>query len=186
MYTDIIHLINMEFDNLLNIRARFPTCPDEAIGQNRFSTAPYYQYHLKFNVIFEFETPITNEMKDKINRIGRWANESYVIRLCALLESHGIMPQGEGNHINELLDGHEEMQILKDLRNVLAHTSGRYDPKKSSHRKLYERMVKEFSLKTESSTAASAFPVHINDFLEPLTDGCKRYVQAFARCVANR
>lgn len=177
-FKEIILQIDRQWNDLLRVRSMFPTMKDNLIGAKQLSTAPFYQKR-GLSVEFQFSQPLTHESIDEINEIGRWINESYAIRLCAFLEFHGIIPKEGQGHINMSLEGHEELDILRRLRNQLLHRSGQYSPDNPDSRRLYERMVKHFSLKTESSTTASKYPVHIDGFLQPLTDACKRYIQGY-------
>jgi len=173
---EITSQIDRQWQDLLRVRSMFPTMKEDLVGAYNVSTAPFYQ--LKgLAVKLQFTQPLTSETIEEINQIGRWINESYVIRLCALLEFHGIIPQKGQGCINKCMEGHEEVDILRRLRNELVHRSGQHNPDDRENRKLYERMVQHFSLKTKSSTTASKYPVQIDRLLQPLTSACKRYVQ---------
>ncbi len=78
---DIILQIERQWVDLLRVRSTFPTMKNNLIGLQKFSTAPYYQ-NKGHNIEFQFSNPLTSEKIDEINQIGRWINESYVIRLC--------------------------------------------------------------------------------------------------------
>lgn len=170
--------IDSHWNDVLRVRSMFPTMNNNLIGAQKVSTAPFYR-NMGLNVEIQFSQPLTLEDIDEINQIGRWINESYAIRLCAFLESHGIIPKEDKGKINKKLEGHEEVDILRRLRNELLHRSGQYNPDNPDSRRLYERMVTHFSLETESSTTAVKYPVHIDGFLQPITNACKRYVQGY-------
>lgn len=175
----IIEQIDIQVRNLLNIRSLFPAIENEMVGQTRFSTAPFYQ-NKGLNIVFTLSSPLTLEKIQEINEIGRWVNQSFVIRLCALLESYHLISKNEKERIDQKIDGHEDVDILRRLRNVLAHTSGRYNPKDSEERKLYERIIEKYSINIKEQEIANEFPLHIDTFLLPLAEGCKRYVFGFA------
>jgi hypothetical protein len=175
---EIINQIDLQLRNLLNIRAMFPAITNEMAGQTEFPTAPFYQER-GFFVTFKFSMPLTAERIEEISQIGRWVNQSFVIRLYALLESHQVIPPNGQGRINQQLDGHEEVDIIRRLRRILAHTSGRYNFADPEERKLYEKIVGKFSIEAESSETAREFPVPI-DALLLLAEGCKRYIQALA------
>jgi hypothetical protein len=175
--SEIINQADVQLRNLLNVRAMFPTIRENMVGKRCFSTAPLYQ-SLGYNINFQFDPPLTEKGREEINQIGRWVNQSYVVWLCALLEFYWIIPPQRCDCIDQNLEGHEDVDILRRLRNKLVHRSGTYDPTDSEAKTLYERMVNRFSLRTESSETARQYPVHINDFLIPLTEGCKHYVRA--------
>jgi hypothetical protein len=176
--SEIIQQIEQQWADLLRVRSAFPTMRDNVIGAQHVSTAPFYQDH-GYHVRLSFAQPLTPETIKEVNHIGRWLNESYVIRLCALLEFYQIIPREGQGRINQSLEGHEAIDILRRLRNALLHRSGRHNPEDANSRKLYECMVQTFSVQAESSTTAAQYPVHIDGFLLPLTEGCKCYVKGW-------
>jgi hypothetical protein len=173
--------IDLQLHNLLSIRAMFPYLAKDLIGITSYPTAPLYQDR-GFNITFSFSEPLTAERVEEINTIGHWVNQNFIVRLCALLESHHIIPPKGKGKINQQLDGHEEVDILRRLRNVIAHTSGRYDPKEPNERKLYERIAQKFSIEADDPQTTSDFPLPIDTLLIPLAEGCKRYTQALTEC----
>ena len=175
---DIILQIERQWLDLLKVRSMFPTMKDNLIGANKFSTAPYYQTK-GLDVEFRMKDPLTAYSIAEINQIGRWINESFVIRLHAFLEYHEIIPQNGKGRIDTSLDGHEELDILRRLRRFLVHRSGDYNPENPDSRKLYVRMVDHFSLRTESAETATKYPVQIDGFLQPSKDGCIRYINGY-------
>ena len=178
MFSEIIQQMEQQWADLLRVRSAFPTMRDSVIGAQHISTAPFYQQH-GYHVNLSFDKPLTQETIEEVNQIGRWLNESYVIRLCALLEFYQIIPREGQGRINQSIEGHEAVDILRRLRNELLHRSGRHNPEDKDSCKLYERMVQTFSLKAESSTTAAHYPVHIDGFLLPLTAACKCYVKGW-------
>jgi len=183
--SQIIYEIERQWQDLLRVRSMFPTMTDDLIGKCRVCTAPFYR--LKgLPVELLFKQPLTRESIEEINQIGQWINESYVIRLCAVLEFHRIIPREGQGRINKCQEGHEEVDILRRVRNELVHRSGQYNPQDPESRKLYERMVEKFSLNTEGSATATTYPVHIDRFLEPITDACKRYVRGSLPSCSDR
>lgn len=175
----IIEQIDIQIRNLLNIRALFPAIEVGMVGQSKFTTAPFYQ-NKGFNIEFNLSSPLTLDKIQEVNEIGRWVNQSFVIRLCALLESYRIISKNEKERINQKIVGHEDVDILRRLRNVLAHTSGRYNPTDSEERKLYERIVERYSINIVRLETVKEYPLHIDTLLLPLAEGCKRYVIGFA------
>ncbi len=169
-------------DTLLNIRAVFPHMTHKLINTSSFVTPPFYQMR-GIKIGFSFSKPLQREDIDKMNSIGHWINECFVVRLFALLEHYGIVSNKQS--IDKNLDGHDEVDILRRLRKIFAHTSGRYNPKKREERKLYQRIVDRFSVRAKPAETASQFPLSIDLVLLPLTRGCKRYVKALAEHRAN-
>jgi hypothetical protein len=172
---ETIRQIDLQLQQLLNVRAMFPAISNDMVGQKEFATAPFYQER-GFRITFTFTTPLTSYEIEKISEIGRWINHSFLIRLCAMLESRQIIPSDGQGRINQQLDGHEELDILRRLRNVLVHTPGRYDSTNPDERKLYQRIVSKFAIEAESPETARDFPVPIDKLLIPLAEGCKRYI----------
>lgn len=176
---EIIQQIDGQWNDLLRVRSAFPTLSKDVIGAKHFpDTAPFYQ-RKGFHLPIFFPEPLTQETIDEINQIGAWINESYVIRLCALLEYNKVLPKKGKDRINKNLVGHDKIDILRRLRNALVHHSGTYNPTDAESRKLYNRMVAKFSLPSDSQTPANRFLVHIDKFLEPVTIECKRYTEGF-------
>ena len=176
--SEIIQRIEQQWEDLLRVRSAFPTMRDNVIGAQHVSTAPFYLHH-GYHIRLSFPQPLTRETIEEVNQIGRWLNESYVIRLCALLEFYQIIPREGQGRIDQSLEGHEAIDILRRLRNALLHRSGRHNPEDVDSRKLYERIVQTFSVPAESSTTAVIYPVHIDSFLLPLTAACKCYVKGW-------
>ncbi len=145
-YSEIVAEIENQFQALLRARAVFPYMKEDIVGAMQCSTAPFYRNY-GFDVTFSFAEPLTAEQIRKLNGIGHWINQNYVVRLCALLESYKIISQNRP--IDPQLGGHEEIDILRRLRNKFAHTSGWYDPSGSKDRKLRERIISHFSLQAE-------------------------------------
>ena len=180
-YAELVRQINIQIDYLWHSRAVFPHMQENMIGAKDCHTAPYYQ-NLGFNITFSFAEPLTAESVAEIDEIGHWINQNFVVRLCALLEFYKVIgPEDSGIKINHQLDGHDEVDITRRLRNEFAHTAGEYDPADPKARELYERIVNKFSLGTESNPEIGGkFPIPIDKVLIPLAEGCKHYIKALA------
>lgn len=177
---EIISEIDNQIDYLMNIRAMFPNITEDMVGETEFSTAPFYQ-NLGFKFAFKFEDPLTPEIITEISQIGLWVNQNFIIRLCALLEYYGIIPQNGKEKIKLHLEGGEEVDLLRRLRNVLVHTNGRYNPNDQKEKQLYEALVQRFSLNFDNSTTAKQYPVPIDKLLLPIAECCKHYISASER-----
>lgn len=94
------------------------------------------------------------------------------MRLCAILESHGVL--SETICIDQSIDGWKEVDLARRLRNVMAHTSGRYNPSNTDHKTLLGELVSRFKL---SNTNRREFPLDIDKVIYPLFEGSKRYVR---------
>jgi hypothetical protein len=181
--SDILSQIDTQLGKLLSTRAVFPYMKENLVGETSCRTASLYR-HYGFDISFTFAEPLTAEKIGEINEIGHWINQNYVVRLCALLESCHVVPKNR--RINKELAGHEEVEILRTLRNVFAHTAGWYRDTDARERRLRERIIQHFSLKPENHPASGRmFPIPIDEVLIPLTEGCKRYVEASRNCASG-
>jgi len=160
-----------------NCRAHFPCVGDEAVGQTAIRTAPWYLQQ-GFDVWLCFPKPLTKKNVSDFNAIGHWLNQNFIVRLCALLEARHVLSDEE--KIDQDLQEWERIDIIRRLRNLFAHSSGHYKRQCAKHRKLLEKMNENLrlSLSTESTTE---FPLGISDVLNPLFEGCKEYVKAWAQ-----
>ncbi len=177
---NILQLIDVQIRNLIISRSMLPLLRNDLIGAKVFPTAPFYRSR-SWDVTFSFRKPLTEQMISDFNSAGRWVNESFIIRLYALLEANDIVPKDGKGKIVQQLEGHEAIDILRRLRRIYAHTPGHYNPSDSEKRKLFERIVKTYSLEELDPDTADVFPVPIDKFLIPMADGCKRYVMALAQ-----
>jgi len=160
--------------NFENCKAYFPHMNKKMIGCQQFNTAPRY-WHKGFPFTFFFNKPLTAQDVKKNNEISHWLNENFVVRLCAILNSYKICSKRK--HIDSSVrNGSNEMYLLKRLRDVIAHSSGRYNPndKKHDHKGLMRDLLSYFNLSNQNR---KAFPLPIDTVLDPLFEGCKRYVQ---------
>jgi hypothetical protein len=108
-----------------------------ALGQTRISTAPYYSSQ-GFDIDFIFKTPLTEEDRKRINEIGHWLNQNFVIRLCAVLAYFKVFSNSIKIDFN--FEGAEHDNIVRRLKNYFAHTSGRYNPNDNKHKKTIQLM----------------------------------------------
>ena len=168
--------VDTQIDFLLNVRSLFPYPHDESIGKQQIRTAPFYS-NQGYDVHFQFDKPLTEEHVAKIKAIGHWVNQNFVVRLCAILESYGVIPRDGEGKINQNLEGSIEVDLVRRLRNQFAHSSGRYNSKDQKERKLYSRIVDHFNV-TEAldPDIATDYPISIDIVLLPLAEGCKKYI----------
>ena len=177
---DILQLIDVQVRNLIISRAMLPLLRSNLVGATAFPTAPFYR-NRGWDVAFSFRQPLTEQTIQDFNSAGRWVNESFVIRLYALLEANDIIPKEGKGKIDQRLEGYEAIDILRRLRQQYAHSPGHYDPSDTDKRRLFERIVKTYSLEDLDPDTADVFPVPIDKFLIPMANGCKRYVLALAQ-----
>lgn len=170
----VIEEIDKQLDYLRNVRALLPYLDDTVIGKKMINTAPYYQ-NSGFNITFGFSKELKKADVDKINSIGHWINQNYIIRIYSLLEAFNIL--SDKQRIDKTFDGWEEVDLIRRLRHKFAHSSGRYNPNDKDSKELYDKILTLFRLTDiKSSADATEFPLSIDEVLEPLTEGCKKYI----------
>lgn len=161
----------------LRCRATFPYVPESAVGHRLFETSRFYTER-GFRIRFERPDPLTPEERHELNAIAAFLNESYLVRLFSLLESHNILSTKVT--IEKSLPGSEEVDILRRLRHQIAHDQGRYDPQDSEGRRLYERVAEHFRVgESEVEKEPSRFPTDVEKVIEPLTAKVEEYVRAY-------
>jgi len=163
--------LELLWENYTNCRAHFPYVTKESVGAKTVSTAPYY-IRRGFDITFVFSEGLSPEETDKINEIGHWISQNFVVRLCALLESFSVLSNQIS--IDFSLDGAEHVNILRRLRNCFAHASGGFHPEDDTHRETLELMRDHLGISIEN---CSTWPLAIDTVLEPLLQGCRRYAE---------
>lgn len=124
----------------------------------------------------EFPSPLTDDQIRGHNEVGHWHNQNFIVRLYAVLETHGLVSSTV--KIDTSAPGHEDVQIVRWLRHRYGHGSGRYNSKDSDDRRLLNTMVARFTLNKAIFEDLGEFPVMINTVLLPLADGCKTYAKS--------
>jgi len=162
--------MNILWDRLKKIRAYFPYVGKNCKGVTAFTTAPYYGKDIHSLL----KEPLTNEDITEMQEKGHWINQNFVIRLYALMESYELCGGKDKAHIDTKLDGGHLFDIVKQLRNVFAHESGRYDPKNSEHLKILESMKEHLGILIDGLIA---WPLAIDTVLEKLLKGCRKYAK---------
>ncbi len=174
MRSRLAHEIDAQLESLMSVRAVFPYMGSDMLGKRTVRTAPLYRAK-GLDVRFHFPDGLTRKSISKVNGIGHWVNQSYIIRLCALLEANGVIPSRRQGRIDQAVDGHKDIDILRRLRGVFAHTDGQYDREKSEHRKLYNKIRAHYNLAVIGADKAASFPLSIDTVLIPLTKRCRSY-----------
>ena len=128
---DLLETCKSLWNDFNNCKAHFPYTPSDAKGLKEVRTALYYIAQ-GFDISFSFSQPLSEEAIAKINQIGHWLNQNFIIRLCAILEYFGVISNSE--KIDLELEGAYEVNIVRRLRNCFVHSSGRYNPKDRKHR----------------------------------------------------
>ena len=154
MYSEVIQQIDDQIEKLHRVRAAFPYMEDSLYGHKQFRTPPYYR-QFGIDIVFCFTAPLKQEDITRLNAIGLWISQNFIIRLYAFLEYHGIIPPEGKGRLKQDLDGFDEIEILRRLRKIFAHTSGRYKAGDSEEKMLYTRIVEFFSLQVEDPSRAT-------------------------------
>lgn len=167
----VLREMDVLWEKFTECRARFPYVPEMAVGGN-IGVAPYYE-QFGIHIILQFDRKLTPADRERINAIGHWLNQNFIVRLYALLESHKVLEVP----IDRKLAGAEDVDLLRRLRNVFAHSSGRYNAGNKAHRKLLKALATRFGI---NLTSCQDFPLDIAKVLEPLLNSCKAYARAQA------
>ncbi len=174
---ELFEALDTLWSNFNNCRAHFPYIPEDAVGIKSANTAPYYVAQ-GFNISFVFGEGLSKEGLVKINQIGHWINQNFVIRLCSLLESYHVFSNSIDIDFN--IDGAEQINIVRRLRNCFAHSSGRYNPEDKDHVKSLELIRDHIGVPIDGRTE---WPLSIDAVLKPLYEGCVKYSKQKIRSV---
>jgi len=158
--------------NLNHTRGYFPYVDDNSVGETVLFTPPYYQAQ-GISIVHSFDVPLSLVKKNEINEIGHWINQNFIIRLCALMESHHMLSASINIDFN--LDGAEQLNIVRRLRNRFAHSSGRFNSADSDDVKTMELIRDHLGISIDGRVD---WPLAIDTVLEKLLEGCKMYVAA--------
>lgn len=169
--------IDVQYEYLISLRALFPYMDDSMVGQAVFRTPAFYQLN-NCDVSIDFGRILEEEDIKKINLLGHWINQNYIIRLVSLLESYKIIPSKGNGEIDQGTPAGECLDIARRLRNIFAHTDGRYNFRCLEEKKLYERVVTFFNITSAKNLLeATEYPISIDILIKPLTEGCKEYIK---------
>jgi hypothetical protein len=124
------------------------------------SETPYLNIQLK--------TPLSESVRRSHNEIAEWTNQNCLIRLWAILESHGFTQPIRKDAIHA-----DTIDLLRRLRHHFAHGTGRYDDEKPAHRKLREKVLATFDM----SRLKTEIPLDIDRVLKPMFERCQAYVE---------
>jgi hypothetical protein len=163
--------INKLWKNFVQVRSTYPYGRPEFIGRNTLPVRPYYRSQGLGSQIL-FPNKITKKDISLLNELGYWINQSAIIRLCALLEAYKVITKT--SRINANLEGHEEVDIQRRLRNYFVHTK-KYDSSDPDQLKLYNRVVSHFNLTDEESSKFN-LPIPINTVVEKIFTKVKLYI----------
>ena len=128
----------------------------KSIAPGAFYNGPYASVQLR--------EPLSRATLELHNHIGNWNNENFIIRLWAILDSHGFKGTKDTRP--------EEIQLLYDLRCHFAH--GRNQDEKE-RRKLRCCLICLFE--NLENTPIDCIPLDIDNVLEPMLQRCEEYIQ---------
>ena len=154
----------------IKVRARFPFMDNKIFG---FTSVESPWFYKKYNIHLHlnFSSPIDEVISEENNAIGHFINQNFIIRLFAILDFYGFV--GGNAALVRDSPGYTDVFILKELRNKFAHSLGRYNPKKSKHKKLRALIISHYGLDVGEY---NDFPLNVNEVMSPLVDGCKAYI----------
>lgn len=177
MTSELHSEIDRQIYLLHRTRSVFPRLGQELVGQKQFDSPDYYK-QLGFNATFDVAEGISQEFVDGFFEIGHWINENFLLRVWAVLESHKIV--GNTVKIDKTLDGWENVELLRRLRNKVGHGSGLYDPEDPDKKMLWDMIVGHYKLQPGYSyLEVDKYPIGVKQVLVPMAEGCKKYVTAF-------
>jgi hypothetical protein len=178
MQEGVVRQIDEQIQYLHRSRSMFPRLSTNLVDQTEFPTPPYYG-NMGLGIWIRFSSPLTSEFITEFNDLAHWINQNFVLRLYAVLESNGLI--SPTIRIRPDIEGHNEVDILRRLRNSFGHGSGRYDPDNADKRQLFERIVSHFDLDVgEDVENEGKYPLSISEVLIPLAEGCRRYAASVA------
>jgi hypothetical protein len=179
MQDDIAQQIDEQIQYLHLLRSVIPRLSSDLVGQTKFPTAPYYR-NKGLGIWFRFSSPLTADFINEFNDLADWINQNFILRLYAVLESNKLVSRTIT--IRPDIEGHDEVDIVRRLRNNFGHGSGRYDPADPNKRQLFERIVSHFGLDVgEDPGDEGKYPLSISQVLIPLAEGCKQYAMRAKR-----
>ena len=144
---------------------------ESLLGANYFIPGPFYQEETPYACV-QLKKTLTDDVRQAHNRIGAWTNENCLVRLWAILESHGYTKP-----IREHAEGADTVKLLKQLRQHFAHGTGLYDDHKKAHQKLRRDLLRAFPLPGDPQ----GIPLDIDRVLLPMFKRCRQYVDDVLR-----
>ena len=145
------------------------------INPNLAGQKPSLPFNISKNVRsqIDFNEPLSEDFISFNNQTGHFLNQNFLIRLYDLLKYHQIVSAKE--KINKNLPGSDEIDILRRLRRLFSHTSGKYDKDDQEKDKLAKRIISHFKLQI---TEPNDFPISIDTVIAPIVTKTKEYIRA--------
>ncbi|MDP2234238.1 MAG: hypothetical protein Q8K89_11415, partial [Actinomycetota bacterium] len=145
--------------------------PESLVEQrvDQFSPGTFYKSTTPYSYV-KLKGELTSEVRDSHNRVGELQNENFIVRLWALLESHGFTkPIRSAAHSKDI-------RLLKELRQHYAHGTGYFNPEKRRHISLRRKVGRHFGLSDDE--LGPGIPTTITTVLEPLYLASREYALA--------
>lgn len=105
---------------------------------------------------------------------GHWINEAYVVRVCAILEAHGIFSQEKS--IDETLPGSKDVDLCRRLRNKIAHATGEVRNRKAEV--LHGKVLSHYGITNDPPLFRGKFRLPKDKVLRPMLQACLTYCHA--------
>ena len=150
-------------------KANFPGVSDEMVGAQVLGTPDLYLRQGYDNIFHQYPAPLTADKINDINHSGKWLNQNAIIRLYAVLDSHSAMQEIDSN-----IEESKYIELIRHLRNSFAHGSGKYNKSKKKHKKTMKNICEVLNRNIDKKTD---WPLAIDNVLQPLFEGCKKYVE---------
>jgi hypothetical protein len=151
-------------------RCFFPYLSSDYIGN---SSSPTFNITKGLSASINYHSPITKKYAELNNRIGHHLNQNFLIRLYAMLDYYNIV--SDEQKIDSQLPGSDEVDILRRLRRLFSHTSGKYNPNNTDEKKLVNRIIDHFDL---NILEPDDFPISIDTVITPIFIKTKEYIAA--------
>lgn len=174
---ELKRLLN-EIENLKSyyyaLRSFFPYMNNKLINQSEITTGLFYSMK-GFQVSFKFTPPLNEKSIIQMNHIGHYINQNFIVRLYAMLESYKMTPETEQEY--KIVNA---VNIIRRLRNIFAHTSGKYEPTDMEYKqKETMSMLVAYcpKLVQKDPEKYNDWPLAIDEVIEPLFNGCIEYIK---------
>jgi len=162
----VVQVLHEFWPMFVNSRSLCVYLAEDLLGEEGFAPGNFYKETTPYSYV-KLRAPLSLDVRTAHNRIGSWTNENCLIRLWAILESHGFTKP-----IRDA-QGCEAVGLLKRLRQHFAHGTGLYDKHKPNHRRLRSDLLKMFTVPGDSEE----IPTNIDCVLRPMFERCNEYVE---------
>lgn len=155
--------------NFTTVRGALPYLRPNRVGQRRVASPGFYKVK-GIDLALEFSKPLDESDIKRYNGMGYWVNQSFVIWLYALLEYFGLVESIDMTHPNGA-----DVNILRRLRRIFAHTNGRYNSNDPDEKKLFDAIIERYH---PGIVDPERFNLQIDEVLERMYLGVRKYVES--------